>query len=126
VGPFEPRECGAHHGGGAEQVHRHDPLPCLGGHGAEAAGNVDAGAGDDGVDAAALVGHPTHRLLGLLAVGEVDALVGDVVGRRTDVEHDGVVAAAGQRSGDGLAETRRTSGHDDDSGLRTGHGGPPR
>ena len=82
----EPRQRGAHDGGGPEQVDGHGALPHAGVNVLEAAGDVDAGAGHDRPQTTFLLGHLGDRLLGGPAVGQVDLDAGDAVGRRPTVE----------------------------------------
>ena len=124
-----PRRCsscgqgGAHDGGGAEQVDRDDAVPLGGVDVDEAPAAVDAGGGDDGVEAADLVARPRHGGLGGAGVGEVDLDEGVPGVGGLEVEDDGGAACGDDGLGDGGAEAGRAAG--DQDGARAGHGVPP-
>src|SRR5690606_29568347 len=90
-----------------------DPLPVLGGDLLQRPARVDAGGGDDGVEAAGGAGEPVHGALGAPAVGQVGLHALEVVLRRVPVEDEGAPAVVGDPAGDGGAEPGGAAGDED-------------
>ena len=111
----QARQGGAHHGGGAEQVDHDDLLPLVGGDVVQRAAGVDAGGGDDGVEAAGPLGSVADRRLGGVGVGEVDDARTASAPRRSaaPVEDDGRAAGARDGRDDGGAEPGGAAGDED-------------